>query len=210
MLLQRFTHINDARRFIDLTPVEALRTFKELLPSYPAGCLQFAFSDAGLLNILEYEFDVNLERHGLVFRKSLLDAESIRLANAVQWEFNAEETDLIEHLTQWLFDVTRSLYRVDLSASKERDIYAEYRESFKLYAEKYAVIGDKKLYKMFGSRSAMTEFTHAMTVDAMYKADAAKALFGPDSAYYQAWLRKQMFRHMITQSVEKYITSYAA
>jgi len=91
-----------------------------------------------------------------------------------------------------------------------------FREMLKLYADKYAQLKPDVLQQMASfspytpGPSAMSAFTHAMTVDALYKADAARVLFSEQSGYYHAWLHQQMFRNLIAQTVGAYIQSFAA
>ena len=62
---------------------------------------------------------------------------------------------LVESLTDWMFDVTRSLYRRDLSEDRIEDIRQEYRENICLYGEKYGSLDEGKLYSLFSSVDAM-------------------------------------------------------
>lgn len=205
--------------YLDLTPFEALQKYKSLLSEAAQGVILFGFSDEALLAILDEEFEVDLDTHHLLFRKTFLDARSIRLAGIGRHQtelhaFSDKEQSLIEKLSVWLLDATRDLYRADLQPGRLQDIKSEYAENFRTYAVKYAqqdVSGGSELLlrSFFSSVKAMNTFCHSLTVDAMFKADAARVIFGEHSGYFQAWFRKQIFRHMMSKAVEQYITNCA-
>lgn len=212
ILSHRFDFEVGIQDYMDLPPEEMLRKYRLALSTEEQGALMFGFSDVALLEILDREFEVEMDRNVLIFRKNYLDAASIRMAGRLDREmareFNRDELRLIESLTDWLFDVTRSLYRPDIPEDRIEDIRQEYRENIRLYAAKYGMLGEAKLYSLFSSINAMKAFAHAMTVDALMKADAARVVFGESSGYCQAWMRKKIFRHMIAQTVEAYIDSF--
>lgn len=230
ILTRRFEADACTQDFLDLCPEESLEVFKDALPMDALTALRFGFSDTALLNVLDYEFDVDLdrlsateecERGALVFKKHTLDAESVRLAGLLDYYqtedndnaepvFDEEDERLIGSLGEWLLDVTRPLYRTSLAEDRFIDIQAEYEECFRIYARKHMADDYKRLSELFGKIDTMTTFTHAMTVDAMFRADAAKLLFGEHSGYHMAWVRKQMFRHMISSCVRDYIAACAA
>ena len=203
--------------FLDLTPEEMLRRYMGALGEENTGVVMFAFSDKAVLDILDEEFEVDMERNVLLFRKTYLDARSIRLAGGGRASsetdsFTPSELGLINDLALWLLDATRSLYRGDLNEVRIEDIKQEYAENFRVYARKcvpeYEPGGAEFLLRnLFASLKSMMAFTHSLTVDAMFKADAAKVLFGEQSGYHQAWFRKQIFRHMMSKAVEQYITA---
>lgn len=203
--------------YLDLTPQDALARFKTLLSQEEQGIVMFGFSDQAIIDILDEEFEVDVDRQVLVFRKTFLDAKSIRLggggrASAGISLFTRSETALIDHLAGWLLDATRSLYRSDMSEVRLEDIRQEYAEYFRIYARKCVPNyepGDAEVFlrSLFASHKAMSAFCHSLTVDAMFKADAAKVLFGEQSGYHQAWFRKQMFRHMMAKAVTQYIAN---
>jgi hypothetical protein len=206
--------------YLDLTPAQALSKYKNLLSESTQGVIMFGFSDEALLAILDEEFEVDMDSHGLLFRKTFLDARSIRLAGigrnrGENYRFTEKEESLIDKLAQWLLDATRELYRPDLSEARLADIRSEYAENVRSYALKYAHEDEAGgvellLRSLFASVKVMNAFCHSLTVDAMFKADAAKAVFGEQSGYYQAWFRKQIFRHMMSKTVAQYITSCVA
>lgn len=207
----------DPAIYMGYTPPAALALFKKYLTETERGILTFGFSDSALLRILDAEFDVDLERQVLVFRKAYLDAQSIRLASDGRSEgsFSTSEQALVDNLADWLLEATRSLYRGDLSAERLSDIRAEYAENFRVYARKCVPDYDPEgvtllLRSLFASVKAMSAFCHSLTVDAMFKADATRVLFGEESSYYQAWFRKQIFRHMMCKAVDQYVTSCLA
>jgi hypothetical protein len=209
----------DYQEYLDLSPNEALAKYKSLLDENARGILVFGFSDQAILDILDQEFEVDMDRLTLVFRKPYLDAQSIDLAGGSRGKgeptpFTHREQAMIENLALWLLDATRSLYRGDLGASRLRDIRQEYAECFGAYARKClpnVAPGDAEVFlrSLFASLKTMRAFCHSLTVDAMFKADAAKVLFGEESAYHQAWFRKQVFRHMMAKAVDRYIANCA-
>jgi len=207
----------NSQAFLDLMPEEMLRRYMGALGEENTGVVMFAFSDKAVLDILDEEFEVDMERNVLLFRKTYLDARSIRLAGGGRASsetdsFTPSELGLIDDLALWLLDATRSLYRGDLNEARMEDIKQEYAENFRVYARKcvpeYEPGGAEFLLRnLFASLKSMMAFTHSLTVDAMFKADAAKVLFGEQSGYHQAWFRKQIFRHMMSKAVEQYITA---
>lgn len=203
ILQSRFKRESSPQQFLGLTPAECLWLYKRCLPEPVRGKLMFAFSDRALLEIINQELDVDMTRMQLVFRKPTLDAESIRIAGGVRRTFASDEAQWISQLSSWMLQVTRPLYRVDLPEAQLTDILREYQENLKIYLEKHSTAESNKLSLMLSNRRAMVNFTHAMTVDALFKADAARAILGDDSSYAQAWVRKQMFRHMLSRSLEK-------
>jgi hypothetical protein len=206
--------------YLDLSCAQALDKYKNLLSESAKGIILFGFSDEALLAILDEEFEVDMETHGLLFRKTFLDARSIRLAGIGRNQnenhyFTEKEQALIDKLALWLLDATRELYRPDLSEARLEDIRREYVENVRTYALKYAQEDEAGgaellLRSLFASSKIMNAFCHSLTVDAMFKADAVKVIFGEQSGYYQAWFRKQIFRHMMSKAVEQYITSCVA
>lgn len=203
--------------FIELTPEQMIHRYKNALGETNCGVVMFAFSDKAILDILDEEFEVDMEHNTLLFRKTFLDAHSIRLAGGGRASselntFTRSETGLINDLALWLLDATRTLYRGDLNETRIEDIKQEYAENFRVYARK--CVPDYEpgsveplLRNLFASLKSMMAFTHSLTVDAMFKADAAKVMFGEHSGYHQAWFRKQIFRHMMSQAVEQYISA---
>lgn len=207
----------DTQSYLDLTPQAMLERYKELLGVENWGTIMFGFSDQAVLDILDEEFEVDVERNVLMFRKTYLDGRSIRLAGAGRasteaYPFTETELKLVESLADWLLEATRSLYRGDLNGARLDDVRQEYAENFRVYACKavtdYEPGGAEELLRsLFGSVKTMTAFCHSLTVDALFKGDAAKMMFGEQSGYYQAWFRKQIFRHMMSKAVEEYISA---
>lgn len=200
-------------------PLAQVRAFKDRIGEADQGVLLFGFSDYALVDILNEEFDVDPETRQLVFRKPYLDARSIQLAagrlqNPDALTFSRREEALIEGLAAWLFEATRSLYRDALDEARIADIRFEYAECIRLYAEKKIPDCDPDgaellLRSLKASPKAMSALMHAMTVDAMFKADAARIIFGEESAYAQAWYRKQIFRHMMCKAVDQHMSRCA-
>jgi hypothetical protein len=204
---------------LDLEPEMMLQQYKERLNDQERGILFFGFSDQALLDILDYEFEVDMDRNVLIFRKTYLNSSSVRLAAGhgpgIAAVLDTEAESLVEHLSSWLFEATRSLYREELGDDRTEDIRQEYKICLRGYAQRYAEADPNHdpsdiLHNLFASAKAMKAFIHSMTVDAMFKADAAKVIFGEQSGYYQAWFRKEIFRNMMAQCAEKYIVSAAA
>jgi len=203
--------------FLDLSPEEMVHRYKNALGETNCGIVMFAFSDKAILDILDEEFEVDMEHNVLMFRKTFLDARSIRLAGGGRASsevdsFTRAEQGLINDLALWLLDATRSLYRGDLNTVRTEDIKQEYAENFRVYARKCVPeyepgSAEPLLRNLFASLKSMMAFTHSLTVDAMFKADAAKVMFGEQSGYHQAWFRKQIFRHMMSKAVEEYISA---
>lgn len=206
--------------YLDLSPEQGIVRLLGQLDDIQRGIVMFGFSNQAILDILDEEFEVDMDTGVLVFRKPFLDARSIRLAGGGRASgqidsFTPREQSVIESLTGWLLDATRSLYRGDLSETRLRDIREEYTENFGVYARKCVPNyepGDAEVFlrSLFVSLKTMRAFGHSLTVDAMFKADAAKVLFGENSGYHQAWLRKQVFRHMMSKAIDQYIVSCTA
>lgn len=208
---------SNPQAFLDLTPDEMLKQYQNIIGKENCGIVMFAFSEQAILDILDEEFEVDVDRNVLMFRKTFLDAQSVRLAGAGRASsegrpFTRAEQGLIHDLSLWLLDATRSLYRGDLSEKRMADIKEEYAENFRVYALKCITdyepgAAEPLLRSLFASLKSMLAFCHSLTVDALFKADAAKVIFGEQSGYHQAWLRKQIFRHMMSKAVEEYISS---
>lgn len=207
----------DTQAYLDLSPEAMLDRYQSLLGIENWGVVMFGFSGQAVIDILDEEFEIDMERNVLLFRKTYLDARSIRLAGGGRasveaYPFTETELKLVENLADWLLEATRSLYRGDLNESRLQDVRQEYAENFRVYACK-AIFNyesgeaEELLRSLFGSVKAMTAFCHSLTVDALFKGDAAKMLFGEQSGYYQAWFRKQIFRHMMSKAVEAYISA---
>ncbi len=196
-------------------PLGQVQAFKQLIGEADQGVLLFGFSDYALVDILNEEFEVDADRGQLVFRKPFLDARSVQLAagrlqNPHAHIFSRREEALVESLADWLFEATRTLYRDSLDDDRIADIRFEYAECIRVYAEKKVVDCDPDgiellLRALRTSPKAMSALMHAMTVDAMFKADAARIIFGEESAYAQAWYRKQIFRHMMCKAVDQHM-----
>lgn len=207
----------DTQAYLELSPEAMLERYQSLLGVENRGVVMFGFSGQAVIDILDEEFEIDMERNGLLFRKTYLDARSIRLAGAGRastedYPFTETELTLVGNLADWLLEATRSLYRGDLNDERLQDIRQEYRENFRVYACKAvsdyeAGEAEDLLRSLFGSVKAMRAFCHSLTVDALFKGDAAKVLFGETSGYYQAWFRKQLFRHMMSRALEAYISA---
>lgn len=208
----------DMTEFQDVPPEQLIRHLRGLFTEEQWGVITFGFSDHAIVDIVNEELDIDPERRRLLFKKTFLDAQSIRLAGAGrrphhgEASFSRTEHTLIQDLSNWMMDAGRELYRSDLNESRLEDIRQEYIENFRNYAQKCIPfhepgLAEPLLRSLFGSLKSMMGFCHSLTVDAMFKADAAKMLFGEQSGYYQAWFRKQIFRHMISHTVERYIQS---
>lgn len=210
----------DTQAYLDLPPEAMLARYRELLGVENWGVVMFGLSEQAILDILNEEFEVDMERNVLLFRKTYLDARSIRLAGSGRASqeahpFTATELKLVNDLADWLLDATRSLYRGDLNVNRLDDVKHEYVENFRVYACKATPQSDdanggkaeQLLRSLFGSLQAMTAFCHSLTVDALFKGDAAKVMFGEQSGYHQAWFRKQIFRHMMSKAVSEYISA---
>jgi hypothetical protein len=209
--------------YIDLTPQGMLFQYKRLLNQEQRGILLFGFSDAALLAILDEEFEIDADRHQLLFRKTFLDTRSIRLAGIGEegpegLKLRVREQALIEHAAIRLLEATRHLYRYDMSEERLDDVRREYEENIRSYLrrgldrqlcehpEVYQNGLELSLRALMASEKSLRAFCHSMTVDAIFKADAAKFLFGDNSGYAAAWERKQLFRHMIAKSLQGLIS----
>lgn len=210
LLISRFKKKASPQHFLDLSPAESISALKRSMPLKGRQALFFGFSDEALLEILSDEFDINLEQNVLVFRKSLLNAESIRLANALQRTFTPEEEDVILNLAEWLLRATRPLFREDLGPHKTRDILEEYCENLRFYIDRYVSDPEAWIAMLASEQKSMhpnlwLRFSHALTADAVFKLDAAEAIFGEESGYTLAWKRKELFRQRITLTIQKYL-----
>lgn len=205
--------------YIELTPQDMLLRYKRLLNQEQRGILLFAFSDAALMAILDEEFEVDADRNQLLFRKTFLDTRSIRLAGMGEegpdgLRFRVREQALIEHAAIRLLEATRHLYRFDMNEERLDDVRREYEENIRSYLrrgldrhlcdhpEVYQNGMELTLRALMASEKTLRAFCHSMTVDAIFKTDAARLLFGDGSGYAAAWERKQIFRHMIAKSLQ--------
>jgi hypothetical protein len=220
----------DSEAYLDLSPLDMLKLYKACLSREQRSVLLFAFSDNALLAIVDEEFELEADRPTLLFRKTFLDARSIHLAGIGEegpsgFRLTVREQALMEHAAIRLLEATRSLYRHDISDERLEDIRQEYEENIRSYLRR-RLPGhhpDKRgaskrmgpavpepeagglemlLRALMASDKALRAFCHALTADAIFKTDAARLLFGEGSAYAEAWKRKQIFRHMIAQSLQ--------
>jgi hypothetical protein len=209
----------DAQAFIELDPPDMLAQYRQLLTVSDRGVLLFGFSDSAILAILDEEFEIDPDRSLLLFRKTFLDARSIRLASPAPEGPDGEripprEQALMEHISIRLLELTRHLYRYDMHDARLEDIRLEYEESIRSYMRRSIAPYEPGhagveliLRSMLASDKSLRSFCNAMTADALFKADAAKLLFGESSAYCQAWQRKQIFRHMIAKALASHMSS---
>jgi hypothetical protein len=208
---------SDPQAYIELTPPEMLVEYKRLLTITDRGVLLFAFTDASILAVLDEEFDIDMDRGLLLFRKTFLDARSIRLGASGKDgpdgdRVTVKEQALTEHISIRLLELTRHLYRYDMSEARLADIRREYEESVRAYVRRGVPDYEPgnsgvelMLRSLLNSDKVLKTFAHGMTADALFKMDASRVLFGEASGYYQAWQRKQIFRHMIAQAVSAYV-----
>lgn len=217
---------SDSEAYLDLAPSEMLRRYKACLSREQRSVLLFGFSDNALLAIVDEEFELEADRPLLLFRKTFLDARSVHLAGIGEeglsgFPLTAREQALMEHAAIRLLEATRHLYRHDVSDERLEDIRQEYEENIRSYLRRR--LPRQHLHKpmtrttsdsgrnnglemmlraLMASDKTLRAFCHAMTADAIFKTDAARLLFGEGSAYAEAWKRKQIFRHMIAQSLQ--------
>lgn len=219
LLTARFTlEKPDPQAYIELTPAEMLQQYKQGLTITDRGVLLFGFSDAAIVAILDEEFELDLDRGLLLFRKTFLNARSIRLAGMGDagpegLRFSVKEQALLEHVSIRLLETTRHLYRYDISDARLEDIRQEYEENIRCYLQRSTLQTSHQpgehivtLRSLLASDKSLRAFCHAMTADALFKMDAAKVLFGENSAYYQAWYRKQIFRYTMAKAMTGVVT----
>ena len=217
--LMTLPHTVTAQELLDEPPMDMLELYKQELDRKERGILRFGFTDQAILDILDADFEVDVERGVLIFRKTSLDSASVKLAlgqgQSTYLLPDDEAEALVTHLSNWLFEASRELYREDLNEFRVADIKYEYAVCLRNYADKLVSIGEGPghadvLHQLLASVKAMKAFLHSLTADAIFKMDAAGLLFGEQSGYAQAWMRKKFFRNLVAQSVESYIVRHAA
>lgn len=183
---------------------------KQTLPEKVWRTVFFGFSDEALLEILDREMDIDLDQNVLIYRKALLDARSIRIAQATSTQFTTTQENDVQSLCEWLFKATRCLYREDLGHQRTLDVQDEYAEYFKLFAQNYGEMAGAEWLQQLKreatseSRPLWRRFMNYIAADGVFKTDAAHALFGEESGYTQAWMRKTYFRYRIANQVGRF------
>jgi hypothetical protein len=205
-LLKRFEEKASSQLFLDLSPQRAMERFQTYLPPKTKESIFFAFPPEALIQILDEDFDINWDTGSLYYRKSKLDAQSLKRSHSLSVPLDEEKMLLAHKISQWLFDASRPLFKNILTPEGVGEIKMEFFECLHLYYDRYHSIYPQLLQQLSTGEKAHKEwlrFSHAMTVDAMFKKDAALNLFGEDSAYSLAWQRQELFRHRLTKQMEK-------
>jgi hypothetical protein len=201
----RFHKDVSIRSYLGLTPEAGLRRVLGLLQPEARTSLLFAFTENALLSILEDELEVQMDSGHLLFVKPTLDAQSIVLAQDLDWVFTPEEQAYLEELVDWMFRHTRSLFRDVLGPQKALNIQDEYAELFRLFAHRYhQELGDEWLAIMLNetrlnNRPLFRQMMQCGVVDAIFKTNAIKGLLGENSSYADAWFRKSHLRGKISE-----------
>lgn len=173
--------------FLDRSPQESIRIYKSTMPQAALNTLEFAFSDAAILLILEREFEVRVARREMVFLKPALDPESWLLANGLTNLPPIPVPDeVLETLTEALWNETgkTTTWRttVDDRVRQRREI----KTLLVLYWHQYGRQNPHCLHHL-RKPDGFKAFFNMVVTQAMYKADGAAVMFGRKSAYCQLW-----------------------
>lgn len=178
--------------FLDLTPEKALTLFLETLPEWAGNTLAFAFTPEAILLLLEREFEVRVAKRQMVFLKPALDSQSWLLANGLLEcpSVPAEVEHRLEMLTEHLWSQTAPFSPATTPLDERIGLRREIKTLFLLY---YLRHGHQKTSSLdeLTTFKGISRFLNLVVVEAMYKADGARVLFGRDSDYYRLWLEKQ-------------------
>jgi hypothetical protein len=187
--------------YLDLSPHEMYRLFQSHLNLEQRAALQFGFTETALIAILNTEFDFDPERRDLRFKRSSLNARGLFLANLTDLQVDAEPTPvflhLLGHLTTRFWNATRHLYDADLPPEREKELRAEMQECARQALSRLSL----EQAELYTNTVPIRRFCFALAAESIFKCDASAALFGDNSAYTQAWKRKQIFRLMQAQRI---------
>lgn len=204
--------------FDGLSVPRQMLSFKTHLPRSAKAALGFAFQDPAFAAVLVREFvlvpdGTHVLGERLEFAKDTLDTESLVLASGNLVALDTRAQRLLEDVTQWMSDVTRPMFTKYLNGSQALAWREELTTLIHAYVSRSAPTTEMLpglLRALFANQGAMRNFAWAMTVDAMFKADASRALMGPTSPYTVGWLNKQMLRFTLSRWIDAYLHEAAS
>lgn len=208
LIESRFQKAFSPRAYLDLTSQEGFQKLMALLPDEVKGPVRFAFSETALFEIIENDLEVMVEAGVLTFGKPYLDAQSIARAQDIHLAFSNEETDQLGLLTDWLFKVTRPLYKDSIGHQRTLDIHDEYVEMFRLYYQRYQPTLSEEWLTLLENETHMLhrpmwkQVMQCNIADAIFKSNGAKALLGETSTYTESWFRKSFVRNKMMEAVQ--------
>lgn len=213
ILASRYQKNVTVRDFMQDTPLESIARFRELLPAMANQALSFAFSDAALLLILQKEFEIPVSSGGkqVVFKKGALDAESWLYASGIASLPSLPGcAELIDTLTETLWRRTGMLVPIHTPLDERVLLRRELHTLLSLYFLRYGKARGQYL-KALENSNGFKHFLNQVVAEAIYKADGACALFGPDALYTRLWREKQAqyfaFARYIATSPIKHLAS---
>lgn len=177
--------------FLDKTPEECINLYRNILRDKQRQTLDFSFTVAAMLLVLEKEFEVRVVKRELIFIKNHLDAESWLYANGLK-EYAPDEQLLgsLENIADTLWTQTAMLSPIHTTLDDRLALKREIKVLLYLHAIKYGQY-DPQFIEHLATPSGLKRFLNLVVAEAIYKADGAKILFGRESHYYQLWLEKQ-------------------
>lgn len=178
--------------FLDKTPEECLRVFKEILPEKLRYVLDFAFPSRGILLLLEKEFEVRVIRQEMLFTKPHLDSESWLFANGFRKSPAVEPAveGILQGIAEDLWEQVSALSPVCTHPIDKSGLLEELRILLSLYYSRYGSQNPRSLDWLQTFRG-IGQFLNLVVAEAIYKADGAKVLFGREAVYPGLWIDKQ-------------------
>ncbi len=190
-LLSEQHHWLSPQNFLDWSPQEGLALYLDILSPREREALDFAFSARAILLILEKEFEVRVAHQGLVFVKTHLDSLSWLYANGLSTYPDVGETALLLDTIAEEFWLQTVRFTLEPSRFTERAILRdELSVLLMLYYHRYAP-QNTGLLDQLHTFSGMRRVLSLAIAEAIYKADGAKVLFGPQAPYTRLWEKKQ-------------------
>ncbi len=174
--------------FLDKPPHAALMLFKRILPQRQLNMLAFALSDEAILLILENEFEVDVAKRRLLFTKPQLDPQSWLYANGLADLPPVSNADELDSAVNAVWHTVKAHLPYDISNEDRHSRYAELKTLIQLYAVQYP---QPDIYRVIATPAGQHKLLSYAVAQALYKTDAAKALFGRDALYTSLWQQKQ-------------------
>jgi hypothetical protein len=142
--------------------------------------------------MLEHEFEVPVSRRQLVFNKPYLDAQSWQFSHGFQELPQYPEFDeIIESLTETMWKQTLPFSSTVTTLEDRISLRRELQTLLILYLVRFGQPDLWHALQVLKMGGGLKHFFNLVVTDALYKADAAKVLFGRESEYYHLWLEKQ-------------------
>lgn len=184
-------HFLSPQVFLEQSPYDCVECFMKILPGNARQTVEFTYTPLAILLILENEFEIQVHRQQMVFRKPSIDAQSWLYTNSLpKAPINPDIDDILETLAEALWVETGNFSMPGTSLEERLNLRREIKTLLTLYYYKHGKGNIQSLYAL-QYPYPMKKFLSLVVAEAIYKADGAKILFGGNSAYYRLWLLKQ-------------------